>query len=206
MRRNSKRMKSTVCLMLAATMLLPAETSGDLRVMVVSGDGAVNNVRRKVTNPIEVEIRDERNRPVEGARVRFTLPTLGPGGRFADGSRSTEVMTDARGRAGFTSFTPNEQEGRFTVVVDAISKGREASSSVSQTNSRYLMQAPSRGLEMTGTGRRGGRTLAIVLGVGAAAAVGGVVAIRGGGGRGPTAATAAPVGISVGGVSVGGPQ
>lgn len=185
------------------------EAVGGLRVLVVSGDGAVNNFARKQVAPVEVEVRDERSRPVPGARVRFTLPTIGPGGRFADGSRAAEVYSDERGRAAIASFVPNEQEGRFSLLVDAISKGREASAVVSQTNARYVVPTPvSKGYEVSSRGSRGGRTLAIVVGVGAAAALGGVLALKGGGPRSTAGGVpaAGPIGINIGGVSVGGPQ
>jgi hypothetical protein len=205
----ANRFRTSISMLLVSLLAAPlfGQDAGTLRLVVRDGDGAVNNFRRKIVSPVEVEVRDERNRPVEGARVRFTLPALGPGGRFADGSRTAELTTDPRGRAGISSFVPNEQEGRFSVVIDAVSKGREASAVVSQTNSRYVVPSPSsRAMELTSTGRRGSRTLAIVLGIGAAAAAGGVLAIRGGGGRTPGAAATSPVGVSVGGISVGGPQ
>lgn len=201
-----RQFSSILSVLLVSSLVAPAETvEGNLRLVVVSGDGAVNNVRRKIIAPVAVEVRDERNRPVEGARVRFTLPALGAGGRFADGSRTSEVMSDARGRASIDSFVPNEQEGRFTLVVDAISKGRDATTSVSQMNSRYVVPAPSSGAEMRPARQRGTRALAIVLGVGAAAAAGGILAIKGGS-KASTTAVTAPVGISIGGVGVGGPQ
>jgi hypothetical protein len=183
------------------------EPPGGLRVIVVNGEGGVNNFVRKQVAPVEVEVRDERSRPVPGARVRFTLPSIGPGGRFADGSRAAEVYSDERGRAAVGSFVPNEQEGRFSLLVDAISKGREASAVVSQTNARYVVPAPvSRGYELTSRGGRGGRTLALVVGVGAAAALGGVLALKGGGRPATAGPAAGPIGINIGGVSVGGPQ
>jgi len=205
----SGKIRASISMLLAAFLAAPqsrAEEIANLRVLVVHGEGGVNQVINKRTVPVEVEVKDERSRPVEGAKVRFTLPSLGPGGRFADGSRSAEAFTDARGRAAIASFVPNEQEGRFSIVVDATSKGREASAVVSQNNARYLVPAASsRAYQLTSSQRRGNRTLAIVLGVGAAAAVGGVLAIKGGGGA-PVGAVAGPVGVSVGGVTVGGPQ
>ena len=144
-----RRFSAMLSLLLVSSLAVPAETAeGNLRLMVVSGDGAVNNVRSKLVTPVAVEVRDERNRPVEGARVRFTLPALGAGGRFADGARTSEVISDARGRASIDSFVPNDHEGRFTLVVEAVSKGRDATTSVSQMNSRYVVPAPSSGVEM----------------------------------------------------------
>ncbi len=204
-------MSVALCISLAlpsTALCADPEPPGGLRVIVVSGEGGVNNFVRKQVAPIEVEVRDERSRPVSGARVRFTLPSIGPGGRFADGSRAAEVYSDERGRAAVGSFLPNEHEGRFSLLVDAISKGREASAVVSQTNARYVVPtASSRNYEVTSRGSRGSRTLALVVGVGAAAALGGVLALKGGGAR-PSASSpgAGPIGINIGGVSVGGPQ
>jgi hypothetical protein len=151
-------------------------------------------------SPVEVEVRDERNRIVEGARVRFTLPELGPGGRFVDGSRTIEVFTDARGRTGFSSFVPNSQEGRFSLAVDATAAGREAGTAIVQSNSLFRYSAPLLDEPQIKQTRRS-RALLVVLGIGAAATLGGVLASRGGGGP-----QTPPVSVGVGGVGVGGPR
>ncbi|MEZ5351596.1 MAG: hypothetical protein R2762_03100 [Bryobacteraceae bacterium] len=173
---------------------------GELRVVVLQGDGAVNNIRRRAVSPVEVEVRDARNRAVEAAKVRFTLPELGPGGRFVDGSRTIEVLTDDRGRAGFSSFVPNGQEGRFSLAVDVAAGGREAGTAIVQSNSLFQYAAPRTDEpEVKRTGR--GRALVLVLGIGVAATLGGVLASRGGGGP-----QSPPVSVGVGGVGVGGPR
>ncbi len=173
---------------------------GELRLVVLQGEGAVNNIRRRAVSPVEVEVRDARNRPVEAAKVRFTLPELGAGGRFVDGSRTLEVSTDERGRAGFSSFVPNGQEGRFSLAVDVTAAGREAGTAIVQSNSLFQFASPRTDEpEIKRTGR--GRALILVLGIGAAATLGGVLASRGGGGP-----QTAPVSVGVGGVGVGGPR
>jgi hypothetical protein len=191
------RRRCTVLVMMA---LSASAQEGAIRIIVVQGQGAVNNIRRRAVSPVEVEIRDERNHPVEGARVRFTLPDLGPGGRFVDSSRTLEVFTDARGRAGFSSFVPNAQEGRFSVAVDAAAAGREAGTAIVQSNSLFHYSTPQLDEPEIKRGRHS-RALLVVLGIGAAATLGGVLASRGGGGP-----QSPPVSVGIGGVGVGGPR
>jgi len=187
---------------LAALQCTPAwpADAARLQILVLEGEGAVHNIRRKATSPVAVEVRDWSNRPVEGARVRFTLPELGPGGRFVDGSRTLEVRTDARGRAGYSAFVLNGQEGRFSVSVEAVSEGREAGTSITQSSSLFHYRASS--LEEPDARRTSrSRAVALVLGIGAAATAVGVLASRGGGGP-----QTPPVAVGVGPVAVGGPR
>ncbi|MEZ5403511.1 MAG: hypothetical protein R2729_27780 [Bryobacteraceae bacterium] len=194
-------MRQSLAILLATLLGMPLTAQeGGLRLVVLQGEGAVNNIRRRAVSPVEVEVRDARNRPVEAAKVRFTLPELGPGGRFVDGSRTLEALTDARGRAGFSSFVPNGQEGRFSLAVDVNAAGREAGTAIVQSNSLFQFKAPRLDEpEVKRTNR--GRALMLVLGIGAAATLGGVLASRGGGGP-----QTPPVSIGVGGVGVGGPR
>lgn len=193
-------MRSFCAVLLMAILATPSRAqTGGIVVVVKEGDGAVHNIRRRAISPVMVEVRDERNRPVPDAKVRFLLPELGPGGRFIDGSRTLETFTDADGRAGFSSFVLNEQEGPFSVAVQAIAAGHEANTAISQTNT--LFQTPKAGYDTSEPRAKRGRGLALILGIGAAATVGGVLATRGGGG-----AATPPVAVGVGGVAVGGPR
>jgi hypothetical protein len=194
-------MRTLIAILISMVMAWPAQgQDGALRIVVLEGEGAVHNIRRRAVSPVQVEVRDGRNRPVEAAKVRFTLPELGPGGRFVDGGRTLEVVTGEDGRAGFTSFVPNGQEGRFSLAVDAQASGREAGTAIVQSNSLFHYSAARNDEpEIKRTGR--GRALVLVLGIGAAATLGGVLASRGGGGP-----QAPPVSVGVGGVGVGGPR
>lgn len=196
------RLQQVVANLMTAALCAPAWSADEarLRIVVIDGEGAVHNIRRKATSPVEVEIRDAGNRPVEGAKVRFTLPEIGPGGRFVDGSRTLDVRTDARGRAGYSAFVPNGHEGRFAVAVDAMSDGREAGTAITQSSSVFHYRASSlEEPEVRRTSRT--RALAVVLGIGAAATAIGVLASRSGGGP-----QTPPVAVGVGPVSVGGPR
>ncbi|MFN7921108.1 MAG: hypothetical protein U0Q16_13490 [Bryobacteraceae bacterium] len=193
--------RNILALVLVAALAAPAPAqTGEILLVVKEGDGAVHNIRRKAVSPVMVEVRDARNRPVAEAKVRFTLPEIGPGGRFIDGSRTLETFTDAEGHAGFSSFVINEQEGRFSIAVEAIAHGREANTAISQSSSLFL--PPKAGVESAIDSKpRRSRSLALILGLGAAATAAGVLATRGGG-----SATSPPVAVGVGGVAVGGPR
>ena len=75
-----------LALTLAALLLSPtgqAQERAGLKIVVLEGEGAFNDIKRKrARNPV-VEVRDEANHPVAGAEVVFTLPETGAGGTFA---------------------------------------------------------------------------------------------------------------------------
>ena len=63
-------------------------------IQVVEGQNAINNISRNTAYEPVVEVQDASNRPIQGASVSFVLPSIGPGGLFADGSRTLMVQTD----------------------------------------------------------------------------------------------------------------
>src|SRR5438132_14235047 len=84
-----------------------------LKVAVLEGDGAFNDIKRKLArNPI-VEVHDESGQLVQGAQVVFALPEVGPSGSFPGGSKKFTAITDAQGRASTRNMKPNTNEGRF---------------------------------------------------------------------------------------------
>jgi hypothetical protein len=86
-----------LCGLLAAAQ--PGPAPAKLNLAIVEGEGAVNNVRQRVTREPIVQVQDENGRPVSGAAVAFLLPSTGPSGAFADGSRMLTILTDQNGRA-----------------------------------------------------------------------------------------------------------
>src|SRR5882724_8811128 len=62
----------------------------ELRVLILEGEGAMNNLELGIYAPLVVEVRDDNDKPVEAAEVTFQLPTAGPGGSFP-GNQSTRV-------------------------------------------------------------------------------------------------------------------
>lgn len=169
----------------------PPPTS--IKLAVVQGEGAINNIeKRVVTEPI-VEVRDQENRPVKGAEVVFTTPATGPSATFFGASRTYTVKSDENGRARGTGLSPNVEEGTYPIEVTATLGNLQTSVSITQTNAR----AP----EMK-TAKKNvfGWRLLTAIGAGAAAAI--VAAARRDGGNG----SSTPTSISVGGVSVGAPR
>ncbi len=205
------RLKSAVALALAAALFgpapLPAQAAagaqqaasqpGALKIVVLEGEGAKNNVRaRSATAPV-VEVRDENDKPVAGAEVVFQLPPVGPGGVFHGWMRTQTVRSDASGRASSTGYTPNDEEGRFNIKVTATQGARTGSAVIAQSNVRGEGAAAS-------APKRGWWKVAAVIG--GAAIAGGIVAAT----RGDDATTApaakAPVSITPGPVTVGAPR
>ena len=48
-----------------------------LNIVIVEGDGAINNIRQRTAREPIVQVEDENNMPVAGATVYFLLPESG---------------------------------------------------------------------------------------------------------------------------------
>ncbi len=175
-----------------AAQIIPA-TPAKLNIVIIEGEGAVNNIgQRAVRGPI-VQVEDGSRRPVAGASVLFTLPDSGPSGVFAHRARTFLVQTDKAGRAEAKGFRANDVQGKFQIQVRASLRGATATTSITQINSVLAAGAGAR------SGRR--KLVAILAGVGAAVAVGVVVAVRAGGANSST-----PISITPGTGTIGGRQ
>jgi hypothetical protein len=174
--------------------------AGDLKIVIIEGEGAKNSIRmRSAIQPV-VEVRDSADKPIPGAEVVFQLPAAGPGGVFNGWMRTQTVKTNAEGRAQASGFTPNEEEGRFNIRVTATHANSSGSAVISQANIRG-----------TGSGNTaqsgGGRNWKIWALIGGAALVGGVAAAAASGnGNGNGAPVTNPVVITSGVISVAGPR
>lgn len=175
----------------------PVVPSGQLKVVVIQGEGAINNIRAKSATQPVVEVRDENDKPVAGAEVVFQLPAAGPGGVFHGWMRTQTAKTNAEGQAGTTGLAPNDEPGRFNIKVTASAGGRTGSVVIGQSNA----VRGGAGGQISG-GRSGWWK---VLGVvGAAAVVGGVVAATRNGKAAETPTN--PVTITPGPITVGSPR
>lgn len=203
----------TYCsLMLTAVLLLPppgwgqqaggpqsnlvAPEGGGLKIVVLKGEGVINSIKSRTATPPAVEVRDDQDKPVVGAEVVFQLPAGGPGAVFNGWMRTQTARTDAQGQAEAQGMTPNDQAGRFNIKVTATQGKRTASVIVAQSNAVGAAGAQARSSR---------KTLWIVLGVAAAAAIaGGIAATRNG--DDSAAPATAPITISPGTVTVAGPR
>ena len=94
-------------LMTASPCMEAAGAAPKLRIVIVEGEGATNNIRQRTAREPVVEVIDENDRPVSGASVVFLLPDKGASGVFADGSTRLRVLTDENGRAAARGMAPN---------------------------------------------------------------------------------------------------
>jgi len=157
-----------------------------ISLVIVEGEGAINNVRQRTAREPIVQVEDENHKPIAGAVVVFTLPSQGAGGTFAGGARTLTAVTDNQGRAVARGLRPNNTQGQFQIHVNASYSGQTASAVISQTNALAAGAA-------AGVGAGISAKLIVILAVGAAAVAGGVVVATRNGGGTPAAATAPPV-------------
>jgi hypothetical protein len=168
-----------------------------LRINIIEGEGAINNIRQRVNREPIVQVEDENHKPIAGAAVVFFLPEQGASGTFPGGSRMLMTVTDNQGRAVARGIRPNGQSGPMQIRVTASFSGLTASSVIAQSNVAAAASA-SAGLSV-------GAKWAIILAIaGGAAAAGAIVATHSGGGSSPSS-TPAPVVLSPGTPTVGAP-
>jgi hypothetical protein len=178
----------------------PAPQGPRLSVVIVEGEGAINNIRQRTAREPIVEVQDENHKPVAGAVVVFTvLPSNGgAGASFAGNAQTAEFVTDQAGRVVAKGFHPNTQVGQVQIRVTATSNGRVGNATITQTN--IAAAAASTGA----TGLTGLKLLAIIGVAAGAAAAGAIAATRGGNSHSGAAATA-PTSITPGTPTVGAP-
>ncbi|HEV3200714.1 MAG TPA: hypothetical protein VGZ73_22580 [Bryobacteraceae bacterium] len=120
---------------LAATAQeLPGAPPLKLNVVVVEGDGAINNIKRRTSRETIVRVEDENHKPVAGAAVAFLLPADGPGGTFTSGAKSVSVVTDKAGRAAMPRLQVNSNPGSYSIGVYASHAGLASSATISQSS------------------------------------------------------------------------
>jgi hypothetical protein len=196
------------CLLAVAILILLAgraapalaQDQPELQILVIGGEGSINNVKQRTAREPVVEVRDRNNRPVAGAAVLFEAPRNGASGTFTGGSTSLRVTTDAQGRAVGQNFQPNSSTGDFAIQVTATLAGATAAATIHMRNVAGALLPNS-----AKSGAAHGKLIAIVVAVGAAAAAGAAVAVTRGGNNPsntPPAATP-PTTISLGTGSVG---
>jgi len=166
-----------------------------LNIVIVEGDGAVNNARQRVARDPMVQVEDENRKPVAGAAVVFLLPNQGAGASFANGARSLTVLTDSKGQAVARGMQANKLSGQYQMRVTASANGQTTSVSINMTNSVAAGVGAAAGISAT-------KWLLIVGAIGGAAAGAGIALSNGGG----TPARPNPTVIAPGTPTVGAPR
>jgi hypothetical protein len=190
-----------LAILLAATLLLPGQQTPAgltrLNLVVVEGEGAINNIRQRTAREPIVQVEDENHKPVAGAAVVFTLPGDGASGSFANGARSLTVMTDNQGRAAARGFHPNSNTGQYQMRVTASKEGQTSSITINMSNVLAGAAGAAAGAGISA------KVLAIIIAGAAAGVAGGVVAATRGNGNNNTVVTAQPTVITAGTGTVG---
>jgi hypothetical protein len=166
-------------MVLKSCLLASCAFAAPITIQVIEGQNAINNIRRNTAFEPVVEVQDAEGKPVAGASVTFTLPSVGPGATFADGAKTLMLQTGPAGRAVARGLHPNNQTGPFEIRVTATYAGETASAVITQTNA-----APA-AVSSSGSGKKWAILLGVIGGGAAAAAV----AASGGG---KTAASSTP--------------
>jgi hypothetical protein len=173
--------------------VLPAQTEppASLRIVVLEGDGAINNVRVRPPREPRVRVEDRNGDPLAGVPVTFVAPGFGSaGGTFGDSGSNVTVITGKDGEAAAAGFRPNSLVGQFEIRVSASHGGNTARAAITQTNAAPVQEARSKKF--------------IILGLVVGAVAGGALAATSLGGGSEPPSTGRPPGASLG-ISPGSP-
>jgi len=122
---------------LAAGLAVPAAGQEPprpvLRIVVVEGEGAINNIHERRAKEPVVRVMDAEFRPVAGASVTFVTTELGASATFPSGNTLT-TTSDATGEAVGRGLRPNNVAGPFQIRVTAAYRGQTATAVINQTN------------------------------------------------------------------------
>jgi len=167
----------------------PTAPPTQLNIVIVEGEGAVNNLRQRVVREPIVRVEDQNHKPVAGAVVFFLLPGDGSGGAFADGAKQLTVISDSNGQAAARGMKPGVKAGQYQIRVTASVGTVTASATISQA---FVAGAAAGGAGISG------KWIAILAVAGGVAAGVAIALTRGGGSTASTATALSPGSATVG--------
>jgi len=173
----------------------------ELNLVVVEGEGAINNIRQRVARDPVVRVEDENHKPIAGAIVVFTLPTEGATGDF-NGQKTITVNTDAQGQAIGKGLRMNPTPGKVPIHITASYRGLAARTTINQSS----VVPPGAKAD---SGGHHGALIGVLVAVGAAAGAGAAYALTHNSNSSSTPATPppaapTPIGITPGTGSISG--
>jgi len=183
-----------------------AQVAANIQIVVVAGEGAINNVNERTNREVIVQVEDQNHKPVTGAAVSFFLPNEGPGGTFPNGTNSLTTTTNAQGRAAARGIQFNNQAGPLPIRVSASYAGRTASLVINQSSVLSGASSAGRGI---GGGAGGGMSLTtklLIIGAVVGAGVAAGVVVGGKSSSSTTTPSIPTVTVTPGVPTVGGPQ
>ncbi len=162
-----------------------------LRILIVEGEGAINNIRRRTARESIVQVVDENNRPVAGAVVAFQLPEEASA-VFRGGSKTFKAVTSKSGLAKLPKKTLAHNltgPGKMEIQVSATAPSGQAPVTATTTITQTYVVGPHI-IPLIGA-----PLTAATVAVGGAAIVATTVAVTKGGGGQPETKSAT---ISIG--------
>jgi hypothetical protein len=175
---------------------LPVEQS--LKILVLAGNGEMNDLERRVMAPLVVQVLDQNERPVEGAQVVFRFPLNGASATFPGGKNSLTVRTSGTGQAPALNWMANGQVGTFEVHVNATYGNQVGEATLSMENVTRIADVPKKAKHESLWSHRWFK-IAVIGGAAAAIGIGVYLATRGG-------KSGSSVTINPGSPTVGAPQ
>src|SRR3954454_14736942 len=188
---------------MAAQQPQQLEDRPPFRIVVLEGEGSINNVKQPVNRGALVLIEDENKNPLIGVAVTFYLPSEGPSGFFPNGSRVLTVFSDEKGLAATPPLRFNDAVGLMRIRVSASLFSQTANAVVTETNVssasavRSSLVSGGGKVKVSRPGSSHTRLILVLVAVGAAAGVGYYFATK----KSTPTAT-----IGIGAPSVGGPK
>ncbi|HTV13735.1 MAG TPA: hypothetical protein VME68_03405 [Acidobacteriaceae bacterium] len=98
-----------------------AEPPRSLQIIILDGEGALNNIQERTAREPIVQVQDHNHKPVAGASLLFAIHggADGASGSFAGGASTLSVTTDANGIGRAVGLSPNTLKGGWQIEVTA---------------------------------------------------------------------------------------
>ena len=144
-------------------MRAQAPAPAKLNIVVVEGEGAINNIKQRTAREAIVQVEDENHRPVAGAAVVFMLPQSGASGVFAGGAKTLLVTTDSKGLAVAKGLRVGNVAGKFQIQVEASYQGVTSNTTITQTNATITSASGASGKLVAALAAIGGAVAVVVV-------------------------------------------
>jgi len=123
-----------------AKPMAPLPIIKGLKILVLAGNGEMNDLERKVMAPLVVQVLDQNDRPVEGADVVFRFPLNGPSATFSGGRTSLTVRSNGTGEAAAVNWMANGEVGAIDVHVTATYGNELGETTVKMSNVTKIVE------------------------------------------------------------------
>src|SRR5277367_2179756 len=120
--------------------LAPLPVVKNLKLLVLAGNGEMNDLERRVMAPLVVQVLDQNDRPVEGAEVVFRFPLNGPSATFNGGKTSQTARSDGTGEAAAMNWMANSEVGALEVHVTATYGNELGETTVKMSNVSRIVE------------------------------------------------------------------